>query len=85
MAMTHEEIIEKAKVGGFVTVRLEILDVDHGDKELPLQADIEPTGWVDASNIIAIEPSPEAAAEKIARLEARIAELIAELEAGNNG
>ena len=75
MPMTHEEIIEKAKVGGFVTVRLEILDVDDGDNALPLKADIDLTGWVNISDIIAIEPPPETDAEKIARLEARIAEL----------
>ena len=71
--MTHEEIIAQAKVGGFVTVRAVITNIDEDDVELPLELSGE--YWVVPDDIIAIEPPPETDAEKIARLEARVREL----------
>jgi hypothetical protein len=75
--MTYEEIIAQAKVGGFVIMRARIADIDPRDRSATIALDcgIGGTSWVQSCNVIAIEPPPETAAQKIARLEARIAEL----------
>jgi hypothetical protein len=74
VTMTHEEILAQSKVGGFMTIRIEI------DSVGPLGGVWSRRyGWLHQPDIIAIEPPLETDAENIARLEARIAELESQL------
>jgi hypothetical protein len=75
--MTRDEVIAQAKVGGFATVRgVIVAKSEHG-----LQVDFGGASpvFVRSSQVVAIEPLPETDAQKIARLEARIAELEAQV------
>jgi hypothetical protein len=77
--MTRDEILAQAKVGGFAIVRLEIANFHKDGSVSVFHPACQNTRWHSLENeIIAIEPPPETDAEKIARLEARVAELEAQ-------
>lgn len=75
--MTHEEFMDQAKVGSFVTVRLPV-DYISPSFGVRVQSPMDGNFWVSHCQIIAIEPLPQTPAERIAELEARIAELEAD-------
>ena len=77
--MEKKDVLAQAKVGGWAIVRMPIAEISQNSQG-PMNSFMRVEARVYFSDnrlkdIISIEPPPETEAEKIARLEARIAEL----------
>jgi hypothetical protein len=74
--MDRQDILTQAKVGGWAIVRQKICSVNPKNDSLILGLENhDGEKLVFHNQVLSIEPPPETDAEKIARLEARIAEL----------